>query len=60
MVAVNCDLNIRVNDDGVKCCPITVEGFAFMWSGVRSNYGITKGKIAFEVKVGRNYTELYK
>ena len=32
-------------------CPITVEGFAFMWAGGRSNYGVAKGKVAFQVKL---------
>ena len=42
---------MRVDDTGAKCSPITVEGFAFMWSGARANYGVTKGKVAFEVKI---------
>ena len=51
---VNADLNLRIGDGGCKCNPITVEGFAFMWAGARSNYGVNKGKVAFEVKVRRN------
>ncbi len=50
-VSVNADLNLRV-DEGCKCNPITVEGFAFMWAGARANYGVNKGKVAFEAKVG--------
>ena len=48
---VNADLNLRIGDAGCKCNPITVEGFAFMWAGARSNYGVNKGKVAFEMKV---------
>ena len=46
----NCDLHIRVLSDGVKCNPITVEGFAFMWAGVRANYGIASGRVCYECK----------
>ena len=49
--SVNADLNLRIGDGGCKCNPITVEGFAFMWAGARSNYGVNKGKVAFEMKV---------
>ena len=49
--AVNCDLHIRVREDGYKSTPITVEGFAFMWAGVRATYGLKKGKVAYECKV---------
>ena len=48
----NSDLNLRIEEKGFKGDPITVEGFAFMWAGARANYGVTKGKIAFEVKLG--------
>ena len=47
----NCDLNLRISDDGYKCTPITVEGFAYMWAGARSNYGFKTGKVGFECKV---------
>uniref|UniRef100_A0A0B7A425 SAP domain-containing protein n=1 Tax=Arion vulgaris TaxID=1028688 RepID=A0A0B7A425_9EUPU len=45
------DLNLRFNDRGIKAHPLTVGGFAYMWSGVRANYGVRTGKVAFEVKV---------
>jgi heterogeneous nuclear ribonucleoprotein U-like protein 1 len=45
------DLNLRFNDRGIKAHPLTVGGFAYMWSGVRANYGVRSGKVAFEVKV---------
>jgi len=47
----NSDLNLRISEDGFKANPITVEGFAFMWAGARANYGVTKGKVCFEVKI---------
>lgn len=47
----NCDLNMRVDDCGYKCSPITVEGFAFMWSGSRANFGVAKGKVSYETKI---------
>ena len=47
----NCDLNLRVDDSGFKCCPVTVEGFGFMWAGARTNYGVNKGKVGYEMKV---------
>ena len=47
----NSDLNLRVDEAGVKGTPITAEGFAFMWAGVRASYGVTKGKVCFEIKV---------
>lgn len=49
--ADNCDLNLRVQDDGLKAHPLTVEGFAFMWAGVRAMFGVKSGKVAYEVKV---------
>ncbi|CAG5117941.1 unnamed protein product [Candidula unifasciata] len=45
------DLNLRFNDRGIKAHPLTVGGFAYMWSGVRANYGVHAGKVAYEVKV---------
>jgi len=47
----NSDLNLRIHETGVKANPITVEGFAFMWAGARATYGVTSGKVGFEVKL---------
>ena len=47
----NSDLNLRIHESGTKANPITVEGFAFMWAGARSTYGVTSGKIGYEVKL---------
>lgn len=51
LITDNGDLNMRIDDTGYKGSPITVEGFAFMWAGVRSNYGLIKGKACFEVSI---------
>ncbi|CAE1331790.1 HNRNPUL1 [Acanthosepion pharaonis] len=48
----NCDLNLRIDENNYKAHPLTTDGFAFMWAGVRSTYGVNTGKVAFEVKVG--------
>lgn len=47
----NSDLNLRIMEGGLKANPLTVEGFAMMWAGVRATNGVTSGKVAFEVKV---------
>lgn len=45
------DMNLRFDDNNIKAHPLTVDGFAYMWSGVRAMYGVKTGKVAFEVKV---------
>lgn len=47
----NCDLNLKVNDTNMGGEPFTNDGFAMMWAGARSTYGVKGGKVAFEVKV---------
>jgi heterogeneous nuclear ribonucleoprotein U-like protein 1 len=47
----NCDLNLRVRDNGLTAHPLTVEGFGFMWAGARAMFGVKSGKVAYEVKV---------
>ncbi|CAG5125307.1 unnamed protein product, partial [Candidula unifasciata] len=48
------DLNLRFNERGIKAYPLTVDGFAYMWSGVRATYGVKSGKVAYEAKVLEN------
>ncbi|XP_059161035.1 heterogeneous nuclear ribonucleoprotein U-like protein 1 [Physella acuta] len=48
------DMNLRFDDNNIKAHPLTVDGFAYMWSGVRAMYGVKTGKVAFEVKVLEN------
>jgi len=47
----DCDLNLRIDENNRKATPLTQDGFAFMWSGVRTMYGVKSGKVAYEVKV---------
>lgn len=47
----NCDLDFRIDRDGVTCDTHNNGGFAYMWSGSRANVGVTGGKHYFECKV---------
>jgi len=42
---------LTVDDTGFQATPMTFAGFAFMWTGVRSTYGVKQGKVCFQVKV---------
>ncbi|XP_022244327.1 heterogeneous nuclear ribonucleoprotein U-like protein 1 isoform X2 [Limulus polyphemus] len=50
----NSDLTLVIDKSRYSAIPFTEEGFAFMWSGVRATYGITSGRICFEVKVKKH------
>lgn len=50
----NCDLHLLIDHDGYTAKPQTSGGFSLMWSGVRANYGVTSGKVYYEVSVVKN------
>ncbi|XP_067938528.1 heterogeneous nuclear ribonucleoprotein U-like protein 2 isoform X2 [Watersipora subatra] len=50
----NCDLNVEVINDGFTMKPNSYAGFGYMWGGLRGNYGVTKGKVAFQMKTVKN------
>eukprot|EP00929_Paragymnodinium_shiwhaense_P109149 TRINITY_DN754_c1_g1_i2.p1 TRINITY_DN754_c1_g1~~TRINITY_DN754_c1_g1_i2.p1 ORF type:complete len:480 (-),score=107.02 TRINITY_DN754_c1_g1_i2:208-1566(-) len=44
-------LDARVERDGLTIHSLHEDGFQYLWKGVRSNYGVTKGVYMYEVKV---------
>lgn len=48
----NSDLSLVINkEDFLSAQPLTVQGFAYVWHGVRATYGFMRGRVFFEVKV---------
>lgn len=47
------DLNLKVAKDGYSAIPLTMDGFGFLWSGVKLTHGVSKGKICYQVKVSQ-------
>ncbi|XP_068210921.1 heterogeneous nuclear ribonucleoprotein U-like protein 1 [Palaemon carinicauda] len=48
----NSDLSLLINkEDFLSAQPLTMQGFGYVWHGVRATYGFTRGRIFYEVKV---------
>ncbi|KAG0716808.1 Heterogeneous nuclear ribonucleoprotein U-like protein 1 [Chionoecetes opilio] len=51
----NSDLSLVISkDDFLSAQPLTMQGFGYVWHGVRATYGFTRGRVFFEVK-GEDY-----
>ncbi|XP_023801444.1 heterogeneous nuclear ribonucleoprotein U-like protein 1 [Cyanistes caeruleus] len=47
----NCDLHFKVARDRYGGHPLTIEGFAYLWSGARATYGVRQGRVCLSPQV---------
>ena len=46
------DLYFKISPDGLTGSVITDEGFTYIWAGAKTTWGVNKGKVCYECKVG--------
>lgn len=50
-----CDLNLVVDKECLLAYPLSSAGFCSMWAGCRATYGVSSGRVAFEIHVNTTF-----